>query len=108
MKLEITARNALAAHDTLSAANEREPERNGIGMPLDADAWTDWYENVYKPAYETWNKAMNALDAVNGEPVGRHPFTFRPLCEQLIARAAGLVAMRDERRTVEPHEPRAE
>ncbi len=79
------ARYALVIHDRLRASNAREPALDDGGMPLDSAAWLAWREHDNKPAYIDWRNAMDALDAMLGEPVRRHPFMFRPLCESIIA-----------------------
>ncbi len=53
-------------------------------MPIDPDAWLRWH-TAYGSTYTEWCRAMDALDAALGHPVGRHPRTFRPLCEEIVA-----------------------
>jgi len=77
------AQAALGAHDRLQEAQAREPELMQDGMPFDPDLWLAWHSTDYKPAYEGWSAAMDALSVAIGESIGRHPSTFRPLCEEL-------------------------
>lgn len=79
------AANALAAHDALRAAHDSEPPSDSEGMPLNASKWLEWRREVSEPAYADWKSAMDDLDAAMGESVRRHPFSFRPLCEKIIA-----------------------
>lgn len=86
-QLTAAAREALAAHDALQATDASEPPNVTEASPYAMRvAWLTWHSDVRRPAYARWEAAMDALDAANGEPVGRHPFTFRPFCEEVIAR----------------------
>lgn len=79
------ARAALDAHDALRATDASEPKGVDESSPLaDREAWLTWHSDVRRPAYARWEAAMDALDAALGEPVGRHPFTFRPICEVIL------------------------
>lgn len=77
------AKTALATHDVLRAANETEPRLNTDGLPLNQHAWVRWHTNVYQPAYDAWDTAMDELDVALGQSVSRHPMNFRPLCEEI-------------------------
>lgn len=79
------ARHALESHDALRAADRREPELDEDGLPHDEAAWITWHEQHHKPAFSTWVRAMAELELVLGWPVGRHPYTFRPICEEILA-----------------------
>lgn len=83
-KREIAA-TALATHDALRAAHALEPTLDDEGMPLDPDAWLRWRTEQSEPAYRAWQAAMADLDIALGQSVGRHPFTFRPLCEAILS-----------------------
>lgn len=78
------AQAALDTHAALRRVHEIEPESDDEGMPYDHDAWIDWYEFTYQPAYQAWNTAMDELEAALGDQFpGRHPYNFVPVCEQL-------------------------
>ena len=79
------AQAALAAHDALRESHAREPACDENGLPRDAEAWLRWHEQDSRPAYAAWHKAMDDLDSALGEKVGRHPYTFRPICEEILA-----------------------
>ena len=84
-QLTAAAREALAAHDALRATDATEPKGVDESSPADErEAWLTWHSEIRRPAFARWQAAMDALDAANGEPVGRHPFTFRPICEEII------------------------
>lgn len=78
------AERALATHDALREAGKAEPRLDDEGMPFDPDAWLTWHASTYKPAFAAWREAMDELAAVLGHDVGRHPTTFRPVCEEII------------------------
>jgi hypothetical protein len=77
---------ALEAHDALCSAYDLEPELDSEGMPLNTEAWQHWHHTVTTPAYKRWSDVMDALSATLGYEVGRHPLTFRPICEALLGR----------------------
>lgn len=80
------AREALAAHDALRATDASEPKGVDESSPtVEREAWLAWHSDVRRPAYAQWESAMDALDAALGEEVGRHPFTFRPICEEILS-----------------------
>lgn len=70
----IAASTALRTHDHLQAVNGREPDSD-----MDPDAWLEWHAHEYRPAYDAWDTAMDAL-AETGYEGSRHPFNFRPYC----------------------------
>lgn len=76
---------ALEAHSALRDSDAREPELDDEGMPLDPGAWVRWRDEENKPAYQRWSDAMDALSVTLGYDVGRHPYTFRPICEAILA-----------------------
>ncbi len=82
--LQTAAREALTTHNVLTAADGREPPLDSAGMPYHPDAWLHWYEDDYLPAYARWDAAMTALQTALGHRTSRHPFNFRPLCEEII------------------------
>jgi hypothetical protein len=75
---------ALEAHDALVAAGDAEPRCDGEGTPIDPADWLRWHTDRYRPAFSAWSAAMAALERACRQPVGRHPATFRPLCEEII------------------------
>ena len=86
------ARGVLAAHDALEASNARESFRtDSHGLPVDRARWVQWYELDYKPSYDAWSAAMDRLAEVMGRSglvfPGRHPWSFRPVCEAIITSA---------------------
>lgn len=88
MDVTEAAREALAAHDHLRAVQEREPECDPeTGLPRNEWAWIEWRSEESKPAYERFGAAMDALArAVDDPDMSRHPFNFRPLCEEILSR----------------------
>ena len=84
MRQREAARLALLAHDALVATREKEPPSNADGMPLDATAWLRWRTEVSEPAYAQWDDAMHVLSVALGYEVGRHPYTFRPICKAIL------------------------
>lgn len=87
-ELQDAARAALEAHDALRSAKDKEPPNNSEGMPLDPVAWLHWRDTLSKPAYDRWKAAMDELENALGEPgMSRHPFNFRPVCDDILARA---------------------
>jgi len=79
------AREALDAHDALRATDASEPKGVDESSPPAArEAWLAWHSDERQPAYARWEAAMDALDAALGYEVGRHPFTFRPICEDIL------------------------
>jgi len=88
---------ALAAHDALLASQAREPfVAYRDGLPVDSARWVQWYELGFKPSYDVWSAAMDRLAEAMGAAglvfPGRHPWSFRPVCEAIITGAAGAVA----------------
>ena len=69
----------------MKAVNAAEPARDDEGMPLNAQAWQRWYEHDYQPALARLNTAHRALEMSRGTEHSRHPFNYRPLCEQLVS-----------------------
>jgi DNA-binding transcriptional regulator YiaG len=87
----------------------------------------DGNEEQYRPALTQWQRAMQLLAlALGDEFPGRHPAQFRPVCEQIVARAdaadaavavnrsedqdprsAALRAMREERNAARAEQLRA-
>lgn len=76
---------ALKTHDALLRTQEREPAKDEEGLPLDDAEWVFWYEDDYKPAYLRWSRAMDDLQSCVSQ-VSRHPFSFRPRCEQILGK----------------------
>lgn len=89
MQLDVkeAARRLLDTHDALRATDDREPAVNPkTDVPVDRVAWERWYRDQYRPAYDTWNDAMRAFARIIGERhMTAHPFTFRPLCDAILA-----------------------
>ena len=85
---ERAARLALDTHDALREADKSEPPSDNNGMPFDRETWLRWRTETSEPAYARWKEAMDALDAAMGDSVGRHPYTFRPICEEILGIAA--------------------
>jgi len=77
---------ALDAHDAFLASEARDTfETCRNGLPIDRARWVQWYELDYKPSYDAWSAAMDRLAEVMGpEFPGRHPWSFRPVCEVII------------------------
>lgn len=84
--LLLAAEEALRTHEVLVAAGVTEPQGDDDGMPYDREAWLVWHTAVYLPAYAKWDAAMFALADVK-PGISRHPYNFRPVCEQIIAEA---------------------
>jgi len=76
----------LAAHDALEASSARESFRmDSSGLPVDRAGWMQWFDLDYRPAYDTWSAAMDRLATLMGpEFPGRHPWSFRPVCEGIV------------------------
>ena len=72
------AQRALATHNYLREVSEREPDHE-----YNRAAWLAWHAAEYKPAYDSWSRAMDALTAA-GYPGSRHPLQFRPWCEAVL------------------------
>jgi hypothetical protein len=84
------ARAALAAHDVLRRSEVKGDgfELGYDGLPVDATGWFEWHTHEYLPAFRAWSVAMYRLaDVLGTEFPGRHPFRFRPVCEQIAANA---------------------
>jgi hypothetical protein len=87
------ARAALDLHDELQRVGELgdDFELGADDLPIDSRGWLAWHVEQYKPAYRDWTTAMDRLRDLLGERFpGRHPLSFKPVCEQIIAAAAGL------------------
>ena len=130
MDIRVTAaREVLHTHDQLRRV-EAVGERFEVGRndrPLDDHGWLAWHHEQYKPALNAWQNAMTLLALELGpEFPGRHPAQFRPICEQIVARAdaanataavhdrdeddpraAALLAMRGERNATRAEQMRA-
>ena len=76
---KMPARAALRTHDRLQEVSAHEPDPD-----TDPDAWLTWHATEYRPAYNAWDQAMNAL-AETGYEGSRHPFNFRPYCLDILA-----------------------
>jgi hypothetical protein len=91
MHFRVTAaRDALRTHDQLHRV-EAVGDRFDLGpddLPIDDHGWLAWHHEQYRPALTEWQRAMELLAlALGAEFPGRHPTQFRPLCEQIAARA---------------------
>src|SRR6266540_6480313 len=84
--VRVAAVAALDAHDAFLASESRDTfETCRNGLPVDRARWVQWYELDYKPSYDAWSAAMDRLAEVMGpEFPGRHPWSFRPVCEAII------------------------
>jgi hypothetical protein len=79
------AREALDAHDALTASYATEPELYPDGCPIDVPAWLAWKETKQDPAYARWEKAMDELAmALDTPDISLHPFNFRPMCAEIL------------------------
>lgn len=86
--LAAAAGEVLRTHDELDRVHERE-DRFAMGpddLPIDAAGWLAWYQNDAQPAYTAWHAAIERLRELTGADFPcRHPWNFRPYCEQLLA-----------------------
>ena len=83
--LKDAARSVLAASDRLRDVDTREPQCDDEGMPYNPAAWLVWHEREFQPAYHRLRATLDNLGTELGYDVPRHPFSYRPLCEDLIA-----------------------
>jgi len=90
--VRLAAVAALDTHDAFLASEARDNfETCRNGLPIDRARWVQWYELDYKPCYDAWSAAMDRLAEVMGRSglafPGRHPWSFRPVCEAIITGA---------------------
>jgi hypothetical protein len=86
------AREALRTHDELRRVEQigDQFELGADELPVDGRGWLAWHDEQYQPAHRDWAAAMDQLQSVLGDRCpGRHPLSFRTVCEQIITNSAG-------------------
>jgi hypothetical protein len=85
------AREALRTHDELRRV-EQIGDQFELGpdeLPVDGRGWLAWHDEQYQPAHREWTDAVDRLQSVLGDRFpGRHPLSFRTVCEQIITNSA--------------------
>jgi hypothetical protein len=83
----VAEREALRTHDELRRIEQigDQFELGADELPVDGHGWLTWHDEQYQPAHRDWTAAMDQLKSVLGDRFpGRHPLSFRTVCEQII------------------------